>query len=392
MFIEEADAKALFAAAGIPTPIGALADSAVVARQVGESLGPVMVKAQVPSGKRGKAGGIVAASTPTQAAEAATRLLGAEFAGVVVERVLVEAQVDIARELYVAVTVDPQRRCPVIIVSASGGVDIEEVNAESPQAVHRVEIPIADGLEAAAALDIAALLGLAESHTPTLAGLLVTLYGLFRSLDAQLVEINPLAIDASGALIALDAKLIIDDNALFRQGGLPAQRPSGTALEQRAAEQDFLLVELDGDVGVLANGAGLTMSTMDAVSAQGGRPANFLEVGGMAYKRATPALALVLSNPNVRSLLVNLCGAYARTDVIAEGLIAGWKELAPEVPVSFCIHGTGEERARMLVETELGISPHDTMVAAVNEAVANAADATAAAAAAANDASAEATT
>lgn len=374
MFVEEHDAKQLIATGGVPIPDGqvvATPDAAYgAASEIG---GPVMVKAQVPTGKRGKGGGIVKCDDPTDAREAAQRLLGSQLGDFTVERVLVEGCADISRELYVAVTIDPAAGGPLLMVSTEGGMDIEEVHATSPDKIQMINVDIGAGLGAGQAMDIAVSTNLDPSTHVPLAGMLLSLYGLFRQFDAQLLEINPLALTNQGELIALDCKLVIDDNAVFRQPAAGPERPIGTPLELEAKEQDFLFVELDGDVGVLANGAGLTMSTMDAVTAHGGSPANFLEVGGMAYKRATPALALVLKNPNVKSLLVNLCGAYARTDVIAEGLIAGFKELKPELNVSFCIHGTGEERAQQLVRDELGIEPHETMDDAVREAIANAA-------------------
>ncbi len=373
MFVEEADAKRLLAAGGIHTPVGTVAET--VAEAVLASGGPVMVKAQVPAGKRGKAGGIVAADSAEEVEAAARRLLGSELGDHMVDRVLVEPRVEIAHELYVAVVVDATSAGPLLMVSAHGGVDIEDVHESSPESVAKMPIDISIGLTPSDAEGAVAILGnlLDGEQKRALVDVLLRLYERFRFLDAQLVEINPLAVTTDGSLVALDAKLIVDDNALLRQLDLPAQRAVGTALELEAAEQGFLFVELDGDVGVLANGAGLTMATMDAVTAHGGAPANFLEVGGMAYKRATPALALVLKNPKVKSLLVNLCGAYARTDVIAEGLIEGWKTLAPDLEVSFCIHGTGEERAQELVRTELGREPHESMDDAIREAIANAA-------------------
>jgi len=381
VFIEEHDAKQLIASGGVPIPAGSVATSPDQAHSIAREIGtPVMVKAQVPSGKRGKGGGIVTCETVDDARLAAEQLLGSQLGEFAIDRVLVEACATIAQELYVSVTIDPAAGAPLLMLSTAGGMDIEEVHATTPEQVQMVPVNIRAGLGAGQAMDIAAATGLDLSLHAPLAGFLLTLYGLFRRYDAQLLEINPLAITTAGELIALDAKLIVDDNAVFRQPDVGPERFTGTALELEAKQQDFLFVELDGDVGVLANGAGLTMSTMDAVTAHGGAPANFLEVGGMAYKRATPALALVLKNPNVKSLLVNLCGAYARTDVIAEGLIAGFKELKPEVSVSFCIHGTGEERAQQLVRDELDIEPHETMDDAVKEAIAKAAEAQAGAA------------
>ena len=373
VFLEECDAKQLIATGGIAIPSGVVAtDPAAAADAATAVVGPVMVKAQVPSGKRGKAGGIIKCDDPEQARIAAERLLGSTIADFSVDRVLVEACANIDRELYAAITIDPALGGPLLMLSTEGGMDIEEVHATRPENVHMVPIDIRTGLSAGPAMDIAAATDLDPSTHAPLAGFLLTLYGLFRQFDAQLLEINPLALTVSGELVALDCKLVIDDNAVFRQPNVGLDRPVGTALELEAKDQDFLFVELGGDVGVLANGAGLTMSTMDAVTAHGGSPANFLEVGGMAYKRATPALALVLKNPKVKSLLVNLCGAYARTDVIAEGLIAGFEALDPDVPVSFCIHGTGEERAQQLVRDNLGVTPHDSMDEAVREAIANA--------------------
>jgi len=369
MFIEEADAKQLIAAAGIPIPVGEVATTAEQAKAIARRIGPVMVKAQVPTGKRGKGGGIIAARTEADAMAAAGDMLQSTLGEFTIERVLVEGQADIAQELYVSITIDPSGGTPLAIVSTEGGMDIEDVHATSPDKVQMVPISITRGMTFEQSAEIAAATDLDEAVQAQLGALLCQLYDIFRQYDAQLLEINPLAITEAGELVALDCKLVIDDNAVFRQQGLPHERPMGTELELAGKEQDFLFVELDGDVGVLANGAGLTMSTMDAVPAHGGSPANFLEVGGMAYKRATPALALVLRNPKVKSLLVNLCGAYARTDVIAEGLIAGWKELQPDLPVAFCIHGTGEERAQELVRSELGVEPHETMDDAVKAAI-----------------------
>jgi len=378
VFVEEHDAKQLIATGGVPIPQGAIAVSADQAYGIADEVGgPVMVKAQVPSGKRGKGGGIVKSDNPADAREAAARLLGSSLGQFAVDRVLVEACADIAHELYVAVTIDSAAGGPLLMVSTQGGMDIEEVHATTPDQVQMVPVDIRAGLGAGEAMDIVTATDLDPSLRAPLASFLLTLYGLFRRYDAQLLEINPLAVTKTGELVALDAKLVVDDNAAFRQPDVGPERHTGTALELEAKEQGFLYVELDGDVGVLANGAGLTMSTMDAITAHGGSPANFLEVGGMAYKRATPALALVLKNPNVKSLLVNLCGAYARTDVIAEGLIAGFEALKPEMSVSFCIHGTGEERAQQIVRDALGIEPHETMDAAVMEAIAMAAAASA---------------
>ena len=207
------------------------------------------------------------------------------------------------------------------------------------------------------------------------AKVLVAMYERYMSLDCELVEINPLVVERSGSVIALDCKMAIDDSSRARQKALferieAALGPQGTELERRAREAGFYFIELDGEVGVLANGAGLTMTTLDAVYMNGGKPANFLEIGGENYTRATAGLEVVLANPRVRSVLVNFCGAYARTDVMAEGVIEAYKALAPSVPFFFSIHGTGEERAVELVRERLGIEPFPLMDDAVKAAVA----------------------
>jgi len=212
-----------------------------------------------------------------------------------------------------------------------------------------------------------------------LAAELVKLYRAYRESDAELLEVNPLVVTMDGQLLALDCKLTMDDSAVARQGDLAAQGSPElmTQLEGEAKTLGLKFIELDGEVGVLANGAGLTMTTMDAIRHFGGRPANFLEIGGESYTKATPALRLVLANPRVKALLVNFCGAFARTDVMAEGVVKAWEELKPTIPVVFTIHGTGEDEAIALVRSRLGIEPYDLMDDAVKAAVAAAAGRTA---------------
>jgi succinyl-CoA synthetase beta subunit len=284
--------------------------------------------------------------------------------------------VDIARELYAAVLVDAGARGPLILFSTEGGMDIEEVNETRPDAVLRCPVDIREGVDAAR---LEALLtgaeGLSDAERSAVASTLDALYEQFRALDAQLLEVNPLVIDGSGGVVALDCKLTLDDGARPRQEELVEAAEAdavdaGTDLEREGARLGLLYIELDGDVGVLANGAGLTMTTLDAVHHLGGRPANFLEIGGDAYTRAVPALRLVLSNPKVRSLLINFCGAFARTDVMTDGVVQAIEELKPDIPISFSIHGTGEEEAIELVRERLGLEPHDVMDDAVREAIA----------------------
>jgi succinyl-CoA synthetase beta subunit len=206
---------------------------------------------------------------------------------------------------------------------------------------------------------------------PQIADVLWRLYGAYGEADAELIEINPLALLADGRVVALDCKYVLDDAAAYRQAELAKLGTPGamTELERRGAALGLKFIELDGNVGVLANGAGLTMTTMDVIRHFGGRPANFLEIGGEAYTRAEAALDLVLSNPGVKSLVVNFCGAFARTDVMAEGVVKAWTKLKPKQPVFFSIHGTGEEEAVALVRRELAIEPHEVMEDAILAAV-----------------------
>ncbi|HLA19965.1 MAG TPA: ATP-grasp domain-containing protein, partial [Pseudolabrys sp.] len=261
-------------------------------------------------------------------------------------------------------------RKPLILFSTEGGIDIEEVAAAKPAAIRRLLVDI-DGAPSAA--DIAAMLagldlGAAQAQ---IAHILQQLYAAYRARDAELLEINPLALLADGRVVALDCKFVLDDAALYRQQDIAASGSPGvmTALERRGADVGLKLIQLDGNVGVLANGAGLTMTTMDVIRHYGGKPANFLEIGGEAYTKSEIALDLVLSNPGVKSLVINFCGAFARTDVMAEGVIRAWHKLAPRVPVFFSIHGTGEDEAVALVRGELGIEPYDVMEDAIEAAV-----------------------
>jgi succinyl-CoA synthetase beta subunit len=371
MNFEEHAAKSLILTpAGIPVPRGVLCTSAAEAGKAAAQIGPCVVKAQVPTGKRGKAGGIKLASAPKEAEQVAAKILGMTIGDYKVERLLIEEQAKIAREFYLAVLHDTAARRPLILFSTEGGMDIEDVAAVKPQAIRRLLVDIDS---APSPKDIAAMLagldlGAAEQQ---IADVLARLHAAYRARDAELLEINPLALLADGRVVALDCKFVLDDASVFRQPELAKAGSPGvmTALEQRGAEAGLKLIQLDGNVGVLANGAGLTMTTMDVIRHYGGRPANFLEIGGEAYTKSEIALDLVLSNPGVKSLVINFCGAFARTDVMAEGVIRAWHKLKPRVPVFFSIHGTGEDEAVALVRSELGIEPYDVMEDAIQAAV-----------------------
>ncbi len=371
MNFEEHAAKSLILTpAGIPVPRGILCTSATEAAKAAGEIGPCVVKAQVPTGKRGKAGGIKLSHSPQEAEQVAGQILGMTIGDYTVERLLIEEQAKIVREFYLAVLHDTAAKKPLILFSTEGGMDIEEIAAEKPDAIRRL---LVDVDTVPRARDIAAMLkgldlGAAE---PQIAEIIDHLYRAYRSRDAELLEINPLALLADGRVVALDCKFVLDDSSVFRQAELAPHGSPGamTELERRGAEAGLKLIQLDGNVGVLANGAGLTMTTMDVISHYGGRPANFLEIGGEAYTKAEIALDLVLSNPGVKSLVINFCGAFARTDVMADGVVKAWHKLKPEVPVFFSIHGTGEDEAVALVREQLGIEPYDFMEDAIQAAV-----------------------
>ena len=371
MNFEEYAAKSLvLTPAGIPVPRGTLCTSVAEAAKAASTIGPCVVKAQVPTGKRGKAGGIKLAATPKEAEQVAGQILGMTIGDYTVERLLIEEQGKIAREFYAAVLHDTAARKPLILFSTEGGMDIEEIAAEKPQAIRRLLVEIGGAPSSHDIADMLAGLDLGDAEAQ-IADILEKLYAAYRARDAELVEINPLALLADGRVVALDCKFVLDDASVFRQAQIaPAGSPGAmTELERRGAEAGLKLIQLDGNVGVLANGAGLTMTTMDVISHFGGRPANFLEIGGEAYTKAEIALDLVLSNPGVKSLVINFCGAFARTDVMADGVVKAWHKLKPKVPVFFSIHGTGEDEAVALVRKELGIEPYDFMEDAIQAAV-----------------------
>ncbi|MXY38437.1 MAG: succinate--CoA ligase [Rhodospirillaceae bacterium] len=370
MNFEEHASKALLKGRGLPVPDGFVAGSPEAAADAARALGgPCVVKAQAPTGKRGKAGGIRLAASPDEARAAAADILGMTIGGHRIERLLVEEQVPIAAEFYAAVLNDPASRGPVVLFSATGGMEVEEMAAGDPEAMRRIEVDIAAGLTARQTA--AALAGLDLNGKATaVAEFLTDLYDSYRALDAELLEINPLALTEDGRVVCLDCKFTLDDASTGRQAAGEAGSPEPmTALEVEAHQAGLKYIELDGSVGVLANGAGLTMATMDAIEHFGGRPANFLEIGGEAYTKAETALTILLGNPNIRALLVNFCGAFARTDVMAEGVVRAWQKLDPGIPVFFTIHGTGEDEAVALVESELGHRPYDLMDDAVRAAV-----------------------
>lgn len=373
MDLLEHEGKRLVGDAGVAVPRSALVSDPAAAHRAAAAIGgEVVLKSQIPSGKRGKLGGIGFAAGGAEAEEIARNLLGADIGGHVVRELLVEERLDIGTELYAAILNDPNSKGPLVLFSDQGGMDVEEVE---PAAIRSLPVDIRAGLTAAAVRELVAVPGLPEAVVDQVVTTLLAAYRVYREVDAALIEINPLAVGANGSVVALDSKVSLDPAAIPRHAELLAAcgiagREAGTDLEREGKQLGLQYLELDGDVGVLANGAGLTMTTVDAIRHCGGRAANFLEIGGDAYTKATPALRLVLSNPRVRSLVVNFCGAFARTDVMADGVVAALEELRPRIPVFFTIHGTGEDEAVALVRERLGAIPFDMMDDAVRAAVA----------------------
>lgn len=370
MNFEEHAGKPLLKAAGIPVPSGGVATTADQAADIAAPLGRVAVKAQVPTGKRGKAGGIKIADDAAAAKTAAEAILGMTIGEHVVEKVLVEQATAFTREFYAAVINDPETKGPKILFSTLGGMDVEEAAEQDPNAMRSLAVDIRKGPVLA---DVKAMLAGADlgGTQDAVADLLMKLYEAYRANDAELMEINPLAVTEAGGLIALDCKFTMDDSAIPRheetaKSGTPDKL---TGLEAKGKELDLKYIELEGDVGVIANGAGLTMTTMDVVRHHGGTPANFLEIGGESYTKGTEALSLVLDNPKVKSLVINFCGAFARTDVMTQGILNAWDELKPTLPTFWSVHGTGDVEAVAMLKERLGIDPLPDMSAACKAAV-----------------------
>lgn len=370
MNFEEYAAKPLLAASGIKVPASVLVTDPDAAASAAAKLGGCVVKAQVPTGKRGKAGGIKLADTPDEAKAHAKAILGMTIGAHTVEKVLIEEKSDIKREFYAAVLNDPVSKGPMVMFSTEGGMDIEEIAADTPEKLKQHGVDIRKGFSDADARALIAGLDLSGADAKV-AAVLVQLYDAYMVNDAELLEINPLIVTGSGDVVALDCKFTLDDSAIKRQEELATKGAPDklTALEARGEAAGIKYIELDGDVCVLANGAGLTMTTMDVVRHHGGNPANFCEIGGEAYTKAKIALEMVLDKPGIKSLVVNFCGAFARCDVMMEGLLGAWEELKPDIPVFFSIAGTGDQEAIRMLKEKLDMDPLSDMSAACKAAV-----------------------
>ena len=356
--------KKLFHCYAIPVPKGRVVETAAEAVAAAGELGEVVIKAQVLAGKRGKSGGIAFASNPSEAADEAARILRMNIHGLPVEKLLVEEKISIDRELYLAVAVDGVARCPVILASLDGGMEVEELPAER---MVRWPIDINLGVKPYVVREICRQMAVQQgSLTRQLQELIPGLYRLFRELDAELVEINPLAV-CGERLVATDAKITIDDDALYRHKELPATHEK-TNIERKAGEMKLAFVELGGDIAVMANGAGITMATLDLVQYYGGTAANFLDLGGGAdLERISQALELLLAtNPKV--ILINIIGGITRCDVVAEAFAKVKESRRISVPVFFRLAGTNEAEGRAILE-RIKIKAFRSMEEAVRHAV-----------------------
>ena len=374
MKLLECQAKEVFREFGIPTPDGGVAASPEEARTVAERIGiPVAVKAQLPVGGRGKAGGILFADTPDEAAQAAERLLGRRLRDVEVSKVLVEEKLSILDELYLGVVVDRRNRSYVVLASSEGGVDIEEVSASAPEKVVRHVVDPLQGLRPYHAYWVVKQMGYSGREMMGLAGILLKLYRVAVEMDVELTEINPL-VETEDGFVAADARLNVDDNALYRHRDLEERFLESSLIELSEREREAMrlgltYVELDGNIGIIGNGAGLTMATLDTVMLHGGRPGDFLDLGGGAQPdRIEAAVSFVISYPGIDALFVNILGGITRCDDIARGITAAKRRTGFEKPIVARLMGTNEGEGRRILE-EAGIETLETMEEAAERVV-----------------------
>jgi succinyl-CoA synthetase beta subunit len=358
MKLQEYQSKRLFAKYGIPIPRGDVVTSPDEARRVAQHLqGRVVVKAQVLVGGRGKAGGIKLAANETEAEERARAILGMEIKGLRVNRVLIDEAADITREIYLGVTIDRAQRCLVMMASSEGGVDIEEVARATPEKIFRIYIDPCVGLQTFQCRELAFGIGLERELTPEFLKICRGLYQALVESDASLAEINPLVVTEQNRLLAVDGKMVLDDNGLFRHDQLAEMRDltEENEFERDARIHGLTYVKLDGQVGCMVNGAGLAMATMDIIKLYGGEPANFLDIGGGARAdKVAAALRIILSDASVRAILINIFGGITRCDEVARGIVEALNEVKTTVPIVTRLVGTNSaEGQAMLAEAHM---------------------------------------
>jgi succinyl-CoA synthetase beta subunit len=383
MKIHEYQAKSILARYGVPVPRGEVTFNAADAHDIAKRLGTsiVVVKAQIHAGGRGKGGGVKLAKNPDEATTLARSMIGMTLVthqtgpeGRIVSRVLIEEGLQMERELYLSLLLDRTAGKPVMMASAAGGMDIEEVAARTPEKIVRIHIEPGVGLVPFEARQLAFGIGLEGAQVNKFVKLAASLYDAFVVTDASLVEINPLVVTAGGDLLALDAKMNFDDNALYRHPDIRDLRDTGEEdpLEIEASKYSLNYIHLDGNIGCMVNGAGLAMATMDIIKLAGGDPANFLDVGGGANaEQIRNAFKILMSDKNVRAVLINIFGGILRCDVLAEGVIAAVRELGVPVPIVIRMEGTNvEEGKRLLRESTMNFTTADSMDEAAEKVVA----------------------
>ena len=382
MNIHEYQAKVILARHGVPVPRGEVAFAAAEAREIATRLdGPVVVKAQIHAGGRGKGGGVKLAESAEEAERIARGMIGMRLVtaqtgpeGRVVSRVLVEDGLQVARELYLGLLVDRVAARPVLVASAAGGVEIEKVAADTPDLIYKEYIHPLAGVTPFQSRKLAFHLRLEPALIPRAAAVMQGMYDALCASDASLIEINPLVVTSTGELLGLDAKIILDDNALFRHADLRELRDLGEeeTLEIEASKYALSYIRLDGAIGCMVNGAGLAMATMDVIKLAGGEPANFLDVGGGASaEQIGHALTILMSDSNVRAVLINIFGGILRCDVVAEGLVAAVRDFAVGVPIVIRMEGTNVEEGKAMLEASgLNFTTADTMGDAAEKVVA----------------------
>ncbi len=373
MKLHEYQSKRIFAQFGVPIPRGDVAVTPEEARQIAARLGGrVVIKAQVLVGGRGKAGGIRLAKDEDQAERIADGILGMEIKGLTVKKVLVDQAVSIATEIYLGIVIDRAARCPVMMASAEGGIEIEEVARATPERIIKVQIDPALGLLDYQVRELAFGIGLRKEQIREFGRIATGLYNAFIESDASLAEINPLVVTEDGTLLAVDGKMLIDDSALFRHPNLVDMRDADeeTPEEQEARRHGISYVKLEGEIGCMVNGAGLAMATMDVIKLSGGEPANFLDIGGGAQAdKVAAALRIILRDANVKAVLFNIFGGITRCDEVAKGIVAALDEVPTSVPMVARLVGTNEEEGRaLLAESEMVTA--STMSEAAQRAVA----------------------
>lgn len=381
MKIHEYQAKQILKKYGLRIPKGEVAETPFKAREIAEKVGPkVVLKAQVHAGGRGKGGGIKLASSPQEAEKTAQEMIGMTLIthqtgpeGKLVRRVLVEEAIEIARELYVGIVIDRTKESPVVMASLEGGVEIEKVAAETPELIFKEYVNPATGFLGFQARNIAFKLGLVGETFKQAVKFILSLYKAFEATDASLAEINPLLITNRGNVLALDAKMNFDDNALARHPEIKEMRDLGEEdpLEVEASKYNLNYIKLDGDVGCMVNGAGLAMATMDIIMHSGGMPANFLDVGGSVSEEAVKnAFKILVSDEDVKAALINIFGGIVRCDLVANGIVKAAKEIGLKVPMVVRLEGTNVDLGKkILEESELAFFPAASMKKAAEKVV-----------------------